>query len=390
MASEHPGYRFFILGAGFSVPAGLPLGSDLFRCVKSQIEFQHGRNTKFQRDLENYIEYKKICDGIELSENDIDLEDLMSFLDMEHFLGLRGSDTWSDEGNESQLMIRNGIGKIIQDRTPDKRNFPDFYYNFAKNLSPNDIIITFNYDIILENSLDLIGKPYRLFPNRFKNIGLATNTINNDIEEVIILKMHGSVDWFSDSEFLSSKQTFTEMGIDQQPKHPVFGAPGRYEAIPLVDGPRPTDDPLLHIHRIRKIEKYYSENNGLTAPFILSPSHVKFVYISPLNSFWSGLGQSGGLNLGVSVIGFSLPKHDEYIRIALYNLISNYQKFEWNTEFFGVKKNNIKMVDYRTNEKSISEYRNRYSFIDSEKSEFMFDGFGEKAIDFIFKQSRNS
>jgi hypothetical protein len=59
------------------------------------------------------------------SEQDLDLERFMSYLDIEHYLGFRGSKTWSSEGNESQLMIRKAIGHVIHSRMPDPGALPD-------------------------------------------------------------------------------------------------------------------------------------------------------------------------------------------------------------------------------------------------------------------------
>ena len=251
MSVTHPGFRLFVLGAGFSRPAGLPLGGELFTHVRGCIESRHGRNTKFQRDVENYREYRNACDGIDLEDAAIDLEEFMSFLDIEHFLGLRGSDTWSQEGNESQLMVREAIGAVIHSRTPAANDLPDAYYRFAERLSPNDTVITLNYDILLERALEHVGKPYRLFPFRFKSIGHHHNTVDSHVEEVAVLKLHGSVDWFDDRNFLELKASLLEQGSTDIPIHTVFDNPTRYGVEPLVEGPRPPDDPLLHIYRIR-------------------------------------------------------------------------------------------------------------------------------------------
>lgn len=42
MAEKHPGYRIFVLGAGFSIDAGLPLASELFSEVCKLIEQRYG------------------------------------------------------------------------------------------------------------------------------------------------------------------------------------------------------------------------------------------------------------------------------------------------------------------------------------------------------------
>ena len=384
MAKDHPGYRIFVLGAGFSKPAGLPLGPELYALSKTKIERRFGKETKFQRDIEEYIEYRKACDGIDLDESNLDLEKLISFWDIEHFLWLRGKDTWSDEGNESQLMIRKAMGEVIQSRTPASDQLPDVYYRFAESLTTKDIVITFNYDVVLERALDHLGKPYRLFPHRYKSIGRYSHTISDEQDELVVLKLHGSVDWFSNRQFLELQESRAEQGLDKGRLHTVFDDPDRYGAAPLVDGLRPPDDSLQNIFRIREVERYYRLDNGFNAPFMLSPSQVKFLYAPPILDFWHGLNRAGGWNLGVSIIGFSLPEHDEYIRQVLYNIVTNYQGFSWDDDFLGVKKGNVKFVDYRETKGGIEEYRARYGFSDQEKSEYWFDGFSDDAISFIF------
>jgi hypothetical protein len=391
LASAHPCFRIFVLGAGFSKLAGLPLASQLFPLVKAAIERRHGRDTKFQRDLEAYIRYRHIADGVEIPEHAVDLEAVLSYLDIEHFLELRGSDTWSQEGNESQLMIRAAIGEVIQSHTPPTDKLPDAYYRFAENLSVHDWILTFNYDVLLERALERVGKPYRLFPHRFSSIGRHSNTVDSEREEVVLLKMHGSVDWFHDKQYQELRASLGPRKPDGAVLHAVFDFPDRYEVTPLVEGPRSADDPLQHLHKIKHVDKFYWRARGLEAPFILSPSHVKFVYAEPLLSFWNGMGRSGGMNLGVNVIGFSLPPHDEYIRIGLYQMIRNYQGYSWDTRWLNsTLKDHMKFVDFRDSERGAAEYKQRYGFSDSSKSKFLFSGFGDEAIEFLFTSQRET
>ncbi|NVK41352.1 MAG: SIR2 family protein [Oceanospirillaceae bacterium] len=384
MTDKHPGFRIFVLGAGFSKLAGLPLASELYPLTLQAIEKEWGRETKFQRDIEAYIEYRKDCDGIVIDQSEIDLEELISFWDIEHYLGLRGSDTWSSEGNESQLMIRKAMGRVIQNRTPELDRLPCAYYRFAESLTENDTVITFNYDVLLERALDHIGKPYRLFPARYKKVGRYTNEVDDSKDELVILKLHGSVDWFSNKQYLESKKSLEEIGSPTTNLHTVFDERDRYGARPLVDGIRPHNDPLQNIFRIRDVDGYYLHDRGFNAPFMLSPSQVKFVYAPPLLDFWHGLNRQGGWNLGVSVVGFSLPEHDEYIRQVLYNVVSNYQGFSWDSDFLGFRKAPVKFVDFRNEEKSRVEFKERYRFSDPGKTEYWFDGFSDDSVPFIF------
>ena len=234
--SVHPGFRIFILGAGFSKLAGLPLGAQLYPEVIRQIRNRYGTETKFERDLSRYIEYRRACDNIDLIPSGINLEDFMSYLDLEHFLSLRGSDTWSEEGNESQIMVRQAICRVIHNKTPPENQLPDAYYSFAERLSLHDVIVTFNYDIVLERALEHVGKPYRLFPHRYKTIRSTYNEVDSEIEEVTVFKLHGSVDWFSDREFVRLKKAYDEDGITRIGIHDVFDEPTRFNARPLVEG----------------------------------------------------------------------------------------------------------------------------------------------------------
>lgn len=387
MTNGHPGYRIFILGAGFSRLAGLPLADELFTAVRLRIETLYGVDTKFHRDLKAYRNYCEEC-GVEY-ENDgaLDLEKFMSYLDIEHYLGLRGSDTWSSEGNESQLMIRKAIGAVIHQRTPQASNLAGAYYKFADSLSPNDIVITFNYDLVLERALEYVGKKYRRFPYRYKSVSDTGGVLESGGEEVVLLKLHGSIDWFDDRNFLSLKASLQGKGAEGVAIHDVLDDPARYRAGPLVNGLLPKDDMLRHLQVIEDLDAYYRSSRDLSAPFLLSPSHVKFVYAQPLLGFWHGIGRSGGYNLGVSVIGFSLPQHDEYIRIALYQLLSNYGSW-WNEPMLGVFKDFARFVDFKNNEDEANEYRAHFRFSDSERSRFFLEGFGDAAIDFLFNQSR--
>jgi SIR2-like domain len=371
---EYPPFRIFILGAGFSKPAGLPLATELFSKVKEIIEIRYGKDTKFHRDVEDFLNYCRKCEGADICEESLDLEQLMTYLDIEHYLQLRGKHTWSQEGNESQLMIRKAIGEVIYRNTPKSDCLPDVYYRFAEKLMPSDIVLTFNYDLVLENALTYIGKPFRRYPHRFNTVDEFGGYLNTDAKEVILLKLHGSIDWFDDREYLELRKSHSAQDAIPFPVHSVFDNPARFGVSPLVDGKLPETDPLRHIHTIQRIDDFYDSRDGeLNAPFILAPSYVKFVYSEPILSFWNGLGRAGTNNYSISVIGFSLPQHDEYIRIGLYQMFSNYGSL-WDLQ------------DSGENQES---YRNRYKFANTEQTRFFFKGFDHEAIEFLFNYRRS-
>jgi hypothetical protein len=197
-------FRLIILGAGFSRPAGFPLATELWKEIRdTAASFSPGlRAHKFSDDLEDYIAFRRETEGVMLTPETVDFEDFMRFLDVEHYLGLRGSDTWSEDGNEGTIVTKFLIGKILARHMIALANIPELYIEFAKCLEPNDVVITFNYDPLLERALDAVGKPYRLFSSRYKSVHEPSGIVEDDSrDEVIVFKVHGSIDWFDRSEF---------------------------------------------------------------------------------------------------------------------------------------------------------------------------------------------
>src|SRR5262249_40253418 len=163
-------HALYILGAGFSAAAGLPLADELWREVCRRAMPLTGRLGQFREDLDYYIEFKECCDGVKLSREDVNFEEFLGFLDVEHHLLLRGKDTWSDDGNESQLIVKTLIGQILTERTPQGNAIPQLYLDFADKLQPGDRVITFNYDILLERACEAVFKPYRLALMRYADV----------------------------------------------------------------------------------------------------------------------------------------------------------------------------------------------------------------------------
>lgn len=113
---DDPKCSLYILGAGFSRAAGLPLGKELWAELLRRGLSMGGRASKFRRDLEYYINFKWHCDGQKLTLETVDFEDFLGFLDVEHYLGLRGSDAWSTDGNEGQIVTKILLGQILTER----------------------------------------------------------------------------------------------------------------------------------------------------------------------------------------------------------------------------------------------------------------------------------
>lgn len=375
-------FGVYILGAGFSRPAGLPLANELWPTIRRRAELATGRAGKhFKEDLHDYIDYKRACDGEVLSPDNVQFEEFLAFLDVEHYLGLRGSDTWSSDGNETQVLIKTLIGEILTERTPAQDQIPDLHLEFARLLKPQDVILTFNYDVLLERALDEAGVAYRLFPSRFNEVGNGSATVDNSRDEVVVLKMHGSVDWFDRTQYDQLELERLKSGLQPGHEHPVFSRIKELGVRQLTDGPRFPDDPLRKIYRVADAAKLYKNRPlFLATPVLLNPSPLKLIYSSTFQDFWNGLGQTGVLNFGMAIIGFSMPSQDEYLRQVIYRLATNYQRNYWEDGALEHRKTPLVMVDFRTTEGSRRELLDRFRFIDLNKTTIHWDGLNEAAL----------
>lgn len=383
MAEER--FRIFILGAGFSKPAGFPLATELWEEVYSRARDLDGRAGKFRTDLDDYREYKRSCDGVDLSENRVDFEDFCRFLDVEHFLGLRGSATWSVDGNEGTVVIKTLIGQILADLTPSAEDIPKLYLDFARGLQPNDYVLTFNYDTLLERALDVVGKPYRLFPRRYESVGDYGAIVDYSKPEVVVLKLHGSVDWFDCRQYSELEEHRRAADLSGRSDHPVFGPAGDdLDVRPLLDGPRSTQDPLNTIHRVTDVTSLYRRRlMFLATPWLLAPSTMKILYAAKLADFWNDLGNAGVLNFGLAIIGSSLPPQDDYARQAVHSIVTNYQTAYWGEEVYERRKTPFVIVDYRQNDEEIRDFKDRYRFVDWQRAVPYYDELDQTSLNLV-------
>lgn len=375
-AGKEP-YSVFVLGAGFSAAAGLPTANELWREVRRRAEAIGGRADKFKDDLHYFIAFKKHSQGIVVTPDDVNFEEFLGFLDIEFHLGLRGSGTWSSDGNETQVVVKTLIGQVLAERMPSA--VPSLYIEFAKKLQPGDTVLTFNYDLLLEKALESAGKPFRLFPTKYQSGGTVAD---DNYEEVVILKLHGSLDWFDKSRYSDALDNFRRAGAAGSPSDPIFDPAERVELVPLLYGPRPWQEPLTNVFRVVDFKRVYQKPIMFMAtPLIIPPSTTKVLWFEKLKSFWWGMQHYGVLNFRMVIIGFSLAPHDEYALQVVYSLVRNYQTQHWGKEIFGRRKLPLRLVDLRKTTDDQNEFKQRYSFVDWSRANVHFDGFNMKVVE---------
>jgi hypothetical protein len=374
-------YALYVLGAGFSFPAGLPLAPELWREVYRRAGRLDGRMGKFRKDLDDFIRFKWECDRERVTTETVDFEEFLGFLDVEYHLGLRGSDTWSADGNEGQVVAKTLIGQVLSERMPKAAEIPPLYLNFARKLRPGDTILTFNYDTLLERALEVTGVPFRLFPYRYKRISPdGGGIIDSDRDdEVVVFKLHGSVDWFDRRSFSEREEQWKREGVRHEPEDPVFNGPRKLTTVRLIDGLSHEQDPLHYMYRVRDVERLYVNPPWFMAvPSLINPSTTKVIFARQFADFWRGLGRTGGGNHRMVIIGFSMPPHDDYARQVIYRLAENYQQIHYDRR---KPKEPIILVDFRTTKRSRHQLLKRYAFFDMQKTELHLGGFTETVLD---------
>jgi hypothetical protein len=290
----------FFLGAGFSRPAGLPLGKGLSSEILRFAKLRGHYDTTLKYDIEAYLDYYNATHDEKRNEVEINFEEFMSYLDIEHYLWLMGSDTTS-----SQSVIRNLIALTLyfHESKMNKQGF-SLYDKFVAQLKPGDWVFTFNYDTLLENAFQKQGVPYRLYPHKYKEVyDDSSGYIDTETEEVILLKMHGSLNWFDKSDYIKNQKKY--IGLTRKPRHVVFDGRINPKSIHrLVDEPYFKDDRLYNVYVLEDLDTYFEESEFVfEEPLIVSPSYNKLVYLNHTKDFWSGFMKSGALdNLSLELV----------------------------------------------------------------------------------------
>lgn len=381
--------RLFFLGAGFSAAAGLPLAQGLLRRTLDEIElFQP--DSHLHTAVDEYREFVEASGGLPCSVDEVDIEQFAEYLDHEHFLGLLGSDTFSEEGNRAQLLLRWGIGRVIHTATPAE--IPQIYLDFAERLRGGDIVATFNYDMVLERALDTVGLLYRRVPHRFAAVDQFAGTLDIDRElaEVAVLKLHGSIDWLNRGRYLELRDSMRARQGDAGIEHIertdlIFGTALRVRTRPLVEGLYPADA-LRDIYVVDSLDEYYSDYGYAFRypPVILAPSRAKQLYGLRLRSFWEGLPLGGAMWGGFSIVGCSLPPADPYTQQALYRIGLEYGYGREHPDERMWPMSRIKVVN-RASGDAADELRGRYRFLPADHTDFLLEGLDHAAVESLFE-----
>lgn len=380
--------RLFVLGAGFSKPAGLPLGEELLAeiidYVRNSDQIFHEHGGYFNQAIHEYEEYSQ------KEINEANIEEFIEFFDYRHFLGFRGIlEGDSIYGGGIQSIIRVLISTVLSEKQKNIRN-KKLYEEFVKQLSPDDIIISLNYDNLVEIFLDW---KCRLFPPY-----LCKEELNSQHDqEVTLLKVHGSINWFNYRELLERVNQDQKKGSFHYGLTTDFIFNNQHDVVnlnPFIPwGFKPeiqTSLKDIYWVSVSDLDRYIKAYNSplertsskslppaITHPVILSPSYAKLLYSQSIKDLFYGASFYGRDIDKIIIIGCSLTKYDRYIRQWLFDILLQYYGMS-------MTRKNILIISNANHCSKKRELKENYSFLGKERMDVDFGGFTEKSLSKIF------
>ena len=241
----------------------------------------------------------------------IDLERVLGYSHRKHYLRVLGSDEYFAHGSRSIVAARQAIQQILIRATPN--DTPSLYRNFALRLCPNDVVLTFNYDTLLEQALEDIDKPYTLTPEWW----LETGPDSVEPQFVDLLKLHGSIDWYARHYLDSAMRWHAEQGHDVLNRDPIFGPAPTVPSEPLSRGRTEVFGRhiLPRVFRVPEHARHFPIEEKVGShivPFILPPAYDKLFGYDPILDLWENLHRTQDLFSSMVMIGYSMPPYDSY------------------------------------------------------------------------------
>jgi len=269
--------RVYILGAGASASCGIAVAKDILAESVTRLGNRDAKSKKLVHDLLSYL-YPSFNETLRNYPN---IEDFLNLLEMaksfntEEFIE---SSLWPKHRLDS---VRNVTLKAVTDYLWERIQKSDSLNPIkafaTNNLNYSDTVVTFNWDVTLERGLwdreDEFWMPYTY--NR-KRTG----------KYITILKPHGSIDWFKKND-LSRKVLKTAEKLDDEVRlYPHFNFSKHPELSQVL-------------------------------PVIVPPIASKSFEYECLKKTWRSIYRAVADATDLHIIGYSLPKEDQFARLVL-------------------------------------------------------------------------
>jgi len=273
--------RLFILGAGFSAGAGIPLMDTLLKLTMDKFK----KESEISERIDNYVRiYKNLNDKEDIDYSQINFSELCDFLEFIELREYGAGERHKDYGSREKISLRYYLSKTIAENTPLNDEIPELYIRFAEQLHDKDIVLSFNWDLLLEASLIKVGKKYTYNFVKDGCINLA--------------KLHGSINW-------RIQKPDADNGLNWQPLHPEY------------------DRTTLEIYKSDNLLNYtYWVNNASSIePFLVLPGYGKAFDVRFNALHWYKIENIFNFTKDIYIIGLSLADDDFFIKnLFLYTL----------------------------------------------------------------------
>lgn len=335
----------FILGAGASADCGAPVMSNFLQKAEDIVE-SGSLKIDAKMEIEKVFALRNDLRRI-YANSDLDLdniETLFGITEMARILNVLGN-----LSPEEIIQLNRALKRLIIETLEKSIKFPyreksmmppPTYDTFVKKMLMNDYaspktnmsIITFNYDLALDYTLNYYGLPI--------DYGFSNKT-----DAITLLKLHGSINWVKSKD---------EGGIN------ILG---------LSTYLRNTQRPILH--NITEVElplsnAIYSKTEEI--PFIVPPTWNKSEYNTDLTNVWHRAALEISEARNIYIIGYSFPRSDAFFKYlyALGTIDNDKIRRLWivNPDTQGE-------ISHRYEEILGSHIKGKYRYIDSTFSEFI-------------------
>ncbi len=172
--------RVYLIGAGASVPYGLPTLKTLTWDLSQSFSAS---------DRDTFLGAVYECFGIVLRKGGEipDFEELLNRLDPRALLYLEGLGLGGPESPRRRVaeLALSGLRTFIRDSCARVSTNDGPFDVLVRSLSERTLLVSFNWDVLLESALLRAGREFAYLPSEHAE------------DAVLLLKPHGSINWFA-------------------------------------------------------------------------------------------------------------------------------------------------------------------------------------------------
>ena len=333
--TAHNDHNVYILGAGFSVDAGLPLIKGFMNRMRDAAAWlgsQAGRERELEaidRVLRFRLEATGAAYRVPLDVDNVEElfslasasgdEDLAAKMplaiaatldyartiakplaeDRPYDLGVRENSEWARPRN---------WGRPVRHQPTDNRNgVPDRWFSCPRHefylgliggyFNPGgpdrrDTIITFNYDTVIEEALAGLGLPFAYGASHLIGREALSDVLSaqNAGDRLRVLKLHGSINWVSELKEIA-QDSIKSGGLPYAGSHFLKS-------------------------RITAFASYSELRTGGHVPLLVAPTWNK-VFSGYLAAIWTEAVQALKAATRVIILGYSMPATDQHFKYLL-------------------------------------------------------------------------